>query len=117
MTLNSMEFLEDLTKGVIKRLRKKYSGIPYQDVEDAVSDSVLRYLERFGNLDSIGPAWLYVAANNRLIDMHRREGRVAIGCPEQIVSNDGLTMISIAADSAREEIKSAAEFLAFPEQK
>ena len=111
-----MEYLSKLTKLMVARLRKKYTGIAYQTIEDVVQDGLLKYLEAFGNLDNISENWLWVVCNRRLIDIWRHEKFSVPGAPEQICLADGQSLVDIAVDSKREAIKTAAESLAYPDQ-
>ena len=107
-----MEYLRKLSRDMLIRLRKKFTYASRADIEDAIQDSMVKYLEKFGNLDNITPQWLYQAASNRLIDIYRHNSRSTSGCPEQVSYDDGPTMVNIAADSQREAVSDAANTLA-----
>ena len=113
-----MEYIEKLSKDIVKRLRKKWTNVPLQTIEDVVQDGFVRYLEKIGNLDNISPQWMMVACTRLLVDQHRRAGFVIpMADVEESLIPDSTTLIDIAADSQRPEVRATAESLAFPEQK
>ena len=113
-----MEYLNKLTKTMVSRLRKKYTNVSYHSLEDAVQEALLRYLEKNGNLDKVTEGWVWVAANRILIDQWRHDAKSSVGCvPEIFYESDGECLVNIAVDSQREAIKTAAESLAYPDQK
>lgn len=111
-----MEYLSKLSRDMLVRLRKNFTDASRVDIEDAIQDALVKYLEKFGNLDNITPQWLYCAASRRLIDIYRHNSRSVSGCPEQVSYDDGPTMVNIATDSQRESVRDAANTLAHLDQ-
>ena len=111
-----MEYLQKLTDVTISRLKKKYPRTPVEDLEDCVQDRLLRYLESYGHLNSITPQWLWTSCVRYMIDKNRcREAKNVIGCLEQEVTPNSLTLIDISADSDDPEVQALARQLAYPE--
>lgn len=117
MILSSMQYLEKLSKDMVKRLRKKWTDVPIQDLEDTVQDALVRYLEKTGSLDSISPQWMMTTCTHILIDKHRRSG-VVVSLPDvdEVLAPDSSVLIDISLDSCQPEVKKMARSLAFPEE-
>ena len=108
--------LEKISKETVTKLSRAYTGVPRQDCEDAVQSAFLCALEKFGNLDSVNESWLYITSRCRLLDKLRRDRRSVHQLPERLLDDEGQTLIDIALDSEREDIKSTATRLAYPDQ-
>lgn len=112
-----MEYLQKLTDGTISRLKKKYPRTPVENLEDCVQDCLLKYLVTFKDLSEVTPQWLWTTCVHYMIDKSRcKESKNVIGCPEQEVTPDSLTLIDISADSDDPEVQALARQLAYPEE-
>ena len=107
--------LEKISKETVTKLCRAYTGVTRQDCEDAVQNAFLTALEKFGNLDSVNESWLYITSRCRLLDKLRRDKRSIHQVPEQLLEAVGPTLVDIALDSEREDIKAAATKLAYPD--
>ena len=118
MILSRMEYLEKLSKDIVKRLRKKWTNVPLQTIEDVVQDGFVRYLEKIGNLDNINPQWMMLVCTRILVDKHRHERLIVpVADLEESIIPGNETLIDISTDSQRAEVKATAGALAYPDQK
>ncbi len=79
-------------------LRSKLPKTCYADIDDAVQFALLRYLEKFGTIDTLTVAWVVLAANRRLIDMHRHDSK-AVALPSLMLVDGDEAMVDLALDN------------------
>ena len=65
MNKQELELLISKAKSI---LRKKQPKLNAADLDDAIQHALLRYLEKYGTIDTLTIAWLVNSAGNRLID-------------------------------------------------
>lgn len=92
---NELIILINKAKNILKsKLPKTCSA----DMEDAIQFALLRYLEKFGTIDTLTVAWLTLTAYRKLIDMHRHNSR-SVSLPSSMLTDGDEAMVDLALDN------------------
>lgn len=93
MNKQELELLISKAKSI---LRKKQPKLNAADLDDAIQHALLRYLEKYGTIDTLTIAWLVNAAGNRLIDLFRHDSRsVSLSGESLVDGSEGLVDLAI----------------------
>ncbi|MBQ3349750.1 MAG: hypothetical protein IJG38_05075 [Thermoguttaceae bacterium] len=79
-------------------LRSKLPKTCSADLEDAIQFGLLRYLEKYGTIDTLTVAWLVLTANRRLIDVHRHDSK-SVSLPSSLITDGDEAIVDLAIDN------------------
>lgn len=92
---NELVILINKAKNIIKSKQPKAGSA---DIEDAIQFGLLRYLEKYGTIDTLTVAWLVLAASRKLIDMHRHDSK-SVALPSSMITDGDEAMVDLALDN------------------
>lgn len=92
---NELLVLISKAKSIIKSKQPKVCSA---DLEDAVQFGLLRYLEKYGTIDTLTVAWLVLTASRKLIDMKRHDSR-SVSLPSSMLTDGDEAIVDLALDN------------------
>lgn len=87
--------LIDKAKNIIKSKQPKAR---MADIEDAIQTAILRYLEKFGTVDTLTTAWLTLVGHRLLINKYNHDKRV-VSLPPVILTEGSSAVVDLALDN------------------
>lgn len=92
---NELLVLISKAKSIIKSKQPKVRSA---DLEDAIQFGLLRYLEKYGTIDTLTVAWLVLTASRKLIDMNRHNIR-SVFLPSLVLTDGNEALVDLALDN------------------
>ena len=95
MNKKELELLIAKAKSILKKKQPKLNAA---DLDDAIQHALLRYLEKYGTVDTLTVAWLVNTAGNRLIDVFRHDSKHVPLSSDKLVDGAEI-LVDLACDN------------------